>query len=115
MKAAIFKNKGVIELGERPDPTIKEPADAVVRVALTCVCGSDLWFYRGQSEYTPGSPIGHEFLGVVEQVGDSVKDIAKGDLVKCLLRLCHSLRQLMYRRLHQKAICQLHHFFCLGL
>ena len=81
MKAAIFKNKGVIELGERPDPTIKQPADAVVRVALTCVCGSDLWFYRGQSEYTPGSPIGHEFLGVVEQVGDSVKDIAKGDLV----------------------------------
>jgi threonine dehydrogenase-like Zn-dependent dehydrogenase len=81
MKAAVFKNKGVIELDERPDPIIKEPADAIVRVTLTCVCGSDLWFYRGQSDYTPGSPTGHEFLGVVEQVGDSVKNIAKDDLV----------------------------------
>ena len=81
MKAAIFKGKGAIELRQRPDPTIKVPTDAVVRVALTCVCGSDLWYYRGQSDYTPGSPIGHEFVGVVEQVGDRVKKIAKGDLV----------------------------------
>jgi len=81
MKAAIFKGKGTIELGQRPDPTIKVPTDAVVRNALTCVCGSDLWYYRGQSEYTPGSPIDHEFLGVVEQVGDSIQNVAKGDLV----------------------------------
>lgn len=81
MKAAIFKGKGAIELGERPDPTIRMPTDAIVRVALTCVCGSDLWYYRGQSEYAQGSPIGHEFVGVVEQVGDRVKNIAKGDLI----------------------------------
>jgi alcohol dehydrogenase len=47
MKAAIFKGKGTIEPGERPDPTIKEPTDAVVRVVLACVCGSDLLYYRG--------------------------------------------------------------------
>src|SRR5437016_6796462 len=81
MKAALFKGKGAIELGERPDPTIKEPTDAVVRVVLACVCGSDLWYYRGLSDYTPGSPIGHEFVGVVEQVGDRVRNIAKGDFV----------------------------------
>ena len=81
MKAAIFKGKGAIELGERPDPTIKVPTDAVVRVALTCVCGSDLWYYRGQSDYPQDSPIGHEFVGVVEKVGDNVQNIAKGDLV----------------------------------
>ena len=81
MKAAIFKGKGAIELGQRPDPMIKAPTDAVVRNTLTCVCGSDLWYYRGQSEYTPGTPIGHEFLGVVEQVGDRVQNIAKGDFV----------------------------------
>jgi len=46
MKAAIFKGKGTIESGERPDPTIKEPTDAVVRVVLAWVCGSDLWYYR---------------------------------------------------------------------
>ena len=51
MKAAIFKGKGAIALGERPDPTIKEPTDAVGRVVLACVCGSDLWFYRGETEY----------------------------------------------------------------
>jgi alcohol dehydrogenase len=44
MKAAIFQGKGAIALGERPDPTIKEPTDAVVRVVLACVCGSDLWY-----------------------------------------------------------------------
>jgi len=81
MKAAIFKGKGAIELGERPDPTIKEPTDAIVRVVLACVCGSDLWYYRGASDYTPGSPIGHEFLGIVEYVGKSVQKVAKGDLV----------------------------------
>jgi threonine dehydrogenase-like Zn-dependent dehydrogenase len=81
MKAAIFQGKGAVELGQRPDPTIKVPTDAVVRVALTCVCGSDLWYYRGQSDYPQGSPIGHEFVGVVEHVGDGVQNIAKGDLV----------------------------------
>ena len=81
MKAAIFKGKGTIELGERPDPTIKEPTDAVVRVVLACVCGSDLWYYRGETDYPVDSPIGHEFLGVVEHVGQSVQNIAQGDLV----------------------------------
>src|SRR5437667_5738689 len=80
MKAAIFQGKGAIELGERPDPTIKEPTDAVVRVVLTCVCGSDLWYYRGESPHTLG-PIGHEFIGVVEEVGAEVRGLALGDLV----------------------------------
>jgi len=79
--AALVKGKGDIELGERPDPTIKEQTDAIVRVVLACVCGSDLWYYRGESDYTPNSPIGHEFIGVVEQVGDKVSNIAKGDFV----------------------------------
>lgn len=73
MKAAIFEGIRSIGLGERPDPVIKAPNDAIVRVVRTCVCGSDLWYYRGQSDYPLGSPIGHEFLGIVEQVGDSQK------------------------------------------
>src|SRR5215467_10744996 len=81
MKAALFKGKGEIVLGERPDPTLKEPTDAVVRVVLACVCGSDLWFYRGETDYPVGNPVGHEFLGVVEDVGESVQTIAQGDLV----------------------------------
>jgi threonine dehydrogenase-like Zn-dependent dehydrogenase len=81
MKAAIFKGKGAIEVGERPDPTIKEPTDAIVRVVLACVCGSDLWYYRGETDFPVGGPIGHEFIGVVEQVGAAVRHVAKGDFV----------------------------------
>jgi threonine dehydrogenase-like Zn-dependent dehydrogenase len=80
MKAAIFNGPGSIELGERPDPKIQEPTDAVVRVVLGCVCGSDLWYYRGLSPHALG-PIGHEFIGVVEEVGSDVHAIKKGDLV----------------------------------
>jgi threonine dehydrogenase-like Zn-dependent dehydrogenase len=68
-------------LGERTGPVIKASTDAVVRITRTCVCGSDLWYYRGQSDYLQDSPIGHEFLGIVEQVGDGVKSIEKGELV----------------------------------
>ena len=80
MKAAIFKGPGTVEAGERPDPVIQEPADAVVRVVLGCVCGSDLWYYRGESPHAAGS-IGHEFIGVVEQAGADVRGISPGDLV----------------------------------
>ena len=81
MKAAIFKGPGVIEVGERPDPAILEPTDAVVRVVLACVCGSDLWYYRGDTDFPADGPIGHEFIGVVEQVGDDVKTLSAGDFV----------------------------------
>ena len=74
MRAAIFKGSGAVEIGERPDPVIQEPTDAVVRVVLGCVCGSDLWYYRGESAHAAGS-IGHEFIGIVEQVGAGVQEI----------------------------------------
>jgi threonine dehydrogenase-like Zn-dependent dehydrogenase len=80
MRAAIFHEPRRIEAGDRPDPSLREPTDAIVRVVLACVCGSDLWYYRGDSEFEPG-PIGHEFVGVVEDVGAEVTDIKTGDLV----------------------------------
>lgn len=80
MRAAIFNGPGAVEAGERPDPEIQEPTDAIVRVILGCVCGSDLWYYRGESEHAAGS-IGHEFIGVVEQVGAAVNAVKVGDLV----------------------------------
>src|SRR3954471_23332467 len=80
MRAAIFHEPRRIEVGERPDPSLREPTDAIVRVVLACVCGSDLWYYRGDSEFAPG-PIGHEFIGVVEDVGSDISNLKKGDLV----------------------------------
>ena len=80
MKAAIFKGPGAVEAGERPDPVIQQPTDAIVRVVLGCVCGSDLWYYRGESQHAVGS-IGHEFIGIVEQAGAEVRGVRVGDLV----------------------------------
>jgi alcohol dehydrogenase len=80
MRTAIFNGKGNISVEERPKPTISTSTDAVVRVVLACVCGSDLWFYRGVSDLPHGS-VGHEFIGVVDTVGDDVKDVAVGDFV----------------------------------
>jgi len=80
MKAAIFGGKGKIELGERPDPRIEEPTDAIVKVVHGSVCGSDLWYYRGDSPHALG-PIGHEFIGVVEEAGSDAHEIKTGDFV----------------------------------
>jgi threonine dehydrogenase-like Zn-dependent dehydrogenase len=80
VRAALFAGPRSIELGDRPDPVVAAPTDAVVRVVLACVCGSDLWYYRGESPHELGS-IGHEFVGVVDQVGAEVRGIAEGDLV----------------------------------
>ncbi|MFD0370666.1 zinc-dependent alcohol dehydrogenase family protein [Streptomyces sp. NPDC127114] len=64
-----------------PDPVVQEATDVVVRVVRACICGSDLWAYRGESARKPGQRIGHEFLGIVEEAGADVRGFAKGDLV----------------------------------
>ncbi|MFF1626879.1 alcohol dehydrogenase catalytic domain-containing protein, partial [Streptomyces sp. NPDC058272] len=55
-----------------PEPIVQLPTDAVVRVLRACICGSDLWAYRGEAARQPGQRIGHEFLGVVEETGSEV-------------------------------------------
>jgi threonine dehydrogenase-like Zn-dependent dehydrogenase len=70
-----------IRFEERPDPTIVEPTDAIVRTVATCVCGSDLWRYRGPGEIARPTPIGHEYVGVVEEVGADVRTVRPGQLV----------------------------------
>src|SRR5205809_2593529 len=80
MRAAVFLGPRRIEVADRPDPLVAAPTDAVVRVVLGCVCGSDLWYYRGLSPHALG-PIGHEFIGVVEEVGSEVHNIKKDDFV----------------------------------
>jgi alcohol dehydrogenase len=80
MKAAIFRAEKNIELGERPDPQIQSPTDAIVRVVRGCVCGSDLWYYRGINTHKVGS-IGHEYIGVIEAIGNDVTRLAVGDFV----------------------------------
>jgi len=70
-----------IRLEDVPDATVQHPGDAVVRVTAACVCGSDLWPYRGVTETKRPRRIGHEFVGFVEAVGDDVRTLAVGDFV----------------------------------
>ncbi|MEU1169354.1 zinc-dependent alcohol dehydrogenase family protein [Streptomyces microflavus] len=81
MRATVIHAPHDIRVEEVPDPAIRQPTDAVVRVLRACICGSDLWAYRGESARQPGQRIGHEFLGVVEETGAGVGGFAVGDLV----------------------------------
>lgn len=81
MRATILKKAGDIVVEDVPEPRITEPTDAIVHLALSCVCGSDLHNYRGRRPMQGPQRIGHEFCGVVEEVGDDVRDIAPGQFV----------------------------------
>ncbi len=88
MRVTTIHAPGDIRLEERPAPTIDAPTDAIVRTVAACICGSDLWPYRGENEITAGSPIGHEMVGVVEEVGSAVSSFRPGDFV--IAPFCHS-------------------------
>ena len=81
MRAAIYRGPGDIAVEEVPKPEIREPTDAIVRVTHTAICGSDLWFYRGESDREKDSRVGHEPMGIVEAVGDDVQSVEPGDRV----------------------------------
>lgn len=80
MRAVFMDAAGEITVGEREDPRIIDPTDAVIRLTATCICGSDLWPYRGV-EPVDHTPMGHEYVGVVEQIGDAVTTVKPGDFV----------------------------------
>jgi threonine dehydrogenase-like Zn-dependent dehydrogenase len=81
MLAAVIHAPYDIRMEQVPDPSVQQPTDAVVRVTHACICGSDLWAYQGVAKRKPGQRIGHEFLGVVEEVGASVRGFRVGDQV----------------------------------
>ncbi len=82
MKATVYYAAGDVRVETVPDPKIVEPTDAVVRVTHACICGSDLWFYRGEAKaWKAGWRTGHEWMGIVEEVGSAVKTVKKGDRV----------------------------------
>src|SRR5664279_905015 len=81
MRATVIHGPNDIRLDEVADPVLSTGGDAIVRVVAACVCGSDLWSYRGVVPTTEPHRIGHEFVGVVEAVGDQVERITVGDFV----------------------------------
>ncbi|SFF60196.1 zinc-dependent alcohol dehydrogenase family protein [Streptomyces mirabilis] len=81
MRATLIYGAGDVRVEEVPDPKIQRPTDAVVRVLRSCICGSDLWPYGSRPPTEQGDRIGHEFLGVVEDIGADVSGLKTGDLV----------------------------------
>ena len=81
MKATVMYAAGDVRVEKVPDPKLAQPTDAMVRVTKACICGSDLWPYQSMERTQKGRRMGHEFIGVVEDVGKEVRTIKKGDLV----------------------------------
>lgn len=81
MKAAIFVKPGEMTVKDVEKPVIEKKTDAIIRVLRACVCGSDLWWYRGIAKHEQGSTVGHEAIGIVEEVGDDVTAVKPGDFV----------------------------------
>jgi threonine dehydrogenase-like Zn-dependent dehydrogenase len=81
MRATLIHGAGDVRVAEVPDPVVKQPTDAVVRVVVACICGSDLHPYHSMSPADGPARIGHEFIGIVEDTGSEVSTVRKGDLV----------------------------------
>ncbi len=81
MKGTMLYGPGDVRFEQRSDPKIIEPTDAIIKLSATCVCGSDLWPYRGIDKVTKPVPMGHEYAGIVEEVGSEVKHIRPGQFV----------------------------------
>ncbi|TCM46052.1 zinc-dependent alcohol dehydrogenase family protein [Kribbella sp. VKM Ac-2568] len=81
MRATTIHAPFDVRLSEVPDPVISKPTDAIVKIVAGCICGSDLWPYRGENKITPGSRIGHEYVGVVQEIGSDVRTVKPGDFV----------------------------------
>ena len=81
MRATLIYGAGDVRIGEVPDPQLQAPTDALVRVLRACICGSDLWPYGSKPAVEHGDRIGHEFLGVIEEVGSEVSGLRRGDVV----------------------------------
>ncbi|MBW9216122.1 zinc-dependent alcohol dehydrogenase family protein [Mumia sp. zg.B53] len=81
MRGVVMYGPGDVRVEDRDDPTIVEPSDAIIRVSATCVCGSDLWPWRGVETVEGPAPMGHEYVGVVEEVGPDVSNVRPGQFV----------------------------------
>ncbi|MGH9287257.1 MAG: zinc-dependent alcohol dehydrogenase family protein [Acidimicrobiales bacterium] len=81
MRGAVLHAPGEVRLEQRDDPRIIQPTDAIIRLSATCICGSDLWPYRGIEAIEAPAPMGHEYVGIVEEVGSAVRTIKPGQFV----------------------------------
>ncbi len=103
MRATTIHAPRDIRLSDVPDPVIKRPTQAIIKVTAGCVCGSDLWPYRGESPIKAGNTIGHECVGVVEEIGAEVSQFKPGDFV--VVPFCHCDNTCVHCRAGMQSAC----------
>jgi len=81
MRGAVLYGPRDVRFEERPEPKITKPTDAILKISATCVCGSDLWPYRGIQPVPQPTPMGHEYCGIVEEIGSAVRSVKRGQFV----------------------------------
>jgi threonine dehydrogenase-like Zn-dependent dehydrogenase len=81
MRGALLYGPRDVRFEDRPEPAILQPTDAILRLSATCICGSDLWSYRGLQPISGPTPMGHEYCGIVQEVGREVRNIKPGQFV----------------------------------
>ena len=81
MRGVVLHGPGDVRVEDRAEPAILTPTDAIIRLSATCICGSDLWPYRGADHLTAPSPMGHEYVGIIEETGSEVTTVKPGQFV----------------------------------
>ena len=104
MRATVMYGAGDVRIENVPDPTVAEPTDALVRVTLACICGSDLWPYKTLEHSDSGRVMGHEAIGVVEAVGSDVRKLKIGDLVVMPFALSDGTCEFCHDGLHTACV-----------
>jgi threonine dehydrogenase-like Zn-dependent dehydrogenase len=90
MRAVVFKDVGEVAVEDRPLPQIQDPRDAILKVTVAALCGSDLHWYRGHQNIPKGFIPGHEFVGMIHEMGDEVQGFKPGDIVIVSSRIYRS-------------------------
>jgi threonine dehydrogenase-like Zn-dependent dehydrogenase len=104
MKAVVYEDVKRIRIDDVDEPKIEEPGDAIIRITTAAICGSDLHFYSGKAPLLPGDPLGHEAVGVVEQVGAEVRTVGRGDRVVVAFDIVCG--ECWFCRRGQQSLCQ---------
>src|SRR5574339_856913 len=81
MQGTVLHGARDVRFEHRAEPTISNPTDAIISLPASCICGSDLWPYRGIQTFRSPVPMGHEYCGIVEEVGGDVRSVRRGDFV----------------------------------
>ena len=104
MRATLMYGAGDVRVEDVPDPRILEPTDALVRITRSCICGSDLWPYKKMPQLESGQRMGHEFIGVVEDVGSDVSHVRKGEVVVAPFAFSDGTCQFCEQGLHTSCV-----------